>query len=290
MGRDKPCPYKCDWLQIETETMPPQLSLSNKVFVIIGGTSGLGRSAALACVQAGGKVVIVGRDEAKIADTLKEIGEGAEAVQGDASDPQVAARAVQQAVDSFGAFDGLYHVAGGSGRRFGDGPLHEITDEGWAKTLDLNLSSLFYSNRAAAQELLKSGKSGSILNMGSVLGSYPSPEYFTTHAYATSKAAIVGLTRSAASYYASDGIRFNVIAPALVETPMAQRAVQNDEITQFIQSKQPLDGGRVGVPQDLDAAVVFFLSEASHFVTGQVLHVDGGWNVSEGRPTDWKKR
>ena len=91
-------------------------------------------------------------------------------------------------------FDALYHVAGGSGRAFGDGPLHEITDAGWDETLRFNLTSVFHSNRAATARFLEQQTGGSILNLGSVLGSSPSPRYFATHAYAAAKAAIVGLT------------------------------------------------------------------------------------------------
>src|SRR5205807_6594468 len=119
---------------------------------------------------------------------------------------------------------------------------------------------------------------GSILNMGSVLGFSPSPQFFSTHAYATAKAAIIGLTKSAASYYASKNIRFNVLAPALVATPMSARAQQDEGILDFIASKQPLDGGRIGKSSDFDAAAVYFLSEDSKFATGQVLAVDGGWS------------
>src|SRR5439155_7049325 len=110
---------------------------------------------------------------------------------GDAIDPAVAPRAIELALATFGGFHALYHVAGGSGRRMGDGPLHEITDAGWESTLNLNLTSLFYSNRAAVLQFLKQGSGGSILNMGSVLGFSPSPKFFATHAYATTKAAIL---------------------------------------------------------------------------------------------------
>jgi NAD(P)-dependent dehydrogenase (short-subunit alcohol dehydrogenase family) len=100
--------------------------------------------------------------------------------------------------------------------------------------------------------------------------------------YSATKAAIIGLTKAAAAYYASKNIRFNAIAPALVETPMSKRAVGDEQIRDFIHFKQPLDGGRVGTPGDLDEAAVFFLSDASRYVTGQVLAVDGGWSVTEG--------
>jgi NAD(P)-dependent dehydrogenase (short-subunit alcohol dehydrogenase family) len=118
--------------------------------------------------------------------------------------------------------------------------------------------------------------------MGSVLGFSPSPKFFSTHAYATAKAAIIGLTKSAAAHYAPQNVRFNVLAPALVATPMSQRAQGDEAILNFIKTKQPLDGGRIGQPSDLDSAAVFFMSDESKSVTGQVLAVDGGWCVTEG--------
>ena len=165
----------------------------------------------------------------------------------------------------------------------GDGPLHDLTDEGWRATLDLNLTSLFYSNRAAVRQFRAQKTGGSVLNMGSVLGWSPLPKYFSTHAYAAAKSAIIGLTKSCAAAYAAEGIRFNVLAPALVETPMARRAASDETILSFIKTKQPLHGGRIGQPGDLDAAAVYFLSDASRFTTGQVLAVDGGWCLSEGQ-------
>jgi NAD(P)-dependent dehydrogenase (short-subunit alcohol dehydrogenase family) len=123
----------------------------------------------------------------------------------------------------------------------------------------------------------------SILNIRSVLAWSPSPGFFATHAYAAAKSAVIGFTTSCAAYYASNNIRFNVIAPGLIKTPMSQRAQGDDEILKFIATKQPLDTGGFGMPSDLDAAVVYFLSDQSRFVTGQVLAVDGGWCVSEGQ-------
>lgn len=259
------------------------LSLDGRSIVIIGGTTGLGLSAAKACAAAGGKVVMVGRNADSAATAAEQLGESGSIHVGDATDPSTAVAAIEVAMKRHGRFDALYHVAGGSGRRFGDGPLHEITDEGVEKTLSLNLSSLILSNRAAAKAFLANGTSGAVLNMGSVLGSSPSPTFFTTHVYAAAKAAIPGFTKSCAAYYAKNNIRFNVIAPALVNTPMAQRAANDEKITKFIHTKQPLDGGRIGQPEDLDAAVVYLLSDAAKFVTGQVLHIDGGWSVSEGQ-------
>lgn len=259
------------------------LNLDKKSIVVIGGTSGLGLSAARAFLETGARVVIVGRDPAKVEAAEKELGRNVIGFTADASDPKSAPAAINIALGNFQRFDGLYHVAGGSGRRQGDGPLHEVTDEGWRYTIDENLTSMAYSNRAAIQQFLRQKSGGSVLNMGSVLGFSPSPHYFSTHAYATAKAAIIGLTRSAASYYAPAGIRLNVIAPALVATPMSQRAQSDADILAFVSTKQPLDGGRIGHASDLDGAAVYFMSDDSRFVTGQVLAVDGGWSVSEGQ-------
>jgi NAD(P)-dependent dehydrogenase (short-subunit alcohol dehydrogenase family) len=258
-------------------------ALAEQTVVIIGGTGGLGRSAALACRQAGANVVAVGRDSDHVTETDRALGAGGRAITGDATDPDTAVQAIECAKTTFGGCQGLYHVAGGSGRRFGDGPLHAVTDEGIDATLRLNLNSLIYANRAAVQHFREQGQGGVVLNMGSVLGFSPAPKWFATHIYAATKSAVVGFTKSCASYYAAEDIRFNVIAPALFETPMAQRAANDQQIQQYIHTKQPLDGGRIGQPQDADGTAVFLLSEASRFITGQVISVDGGWCVSEGQ-------
>ena len=258
------------------------MRLANKSLVIIGGTTGLGLSAAKAFVAEGARVVAVGRKPESVEAAQKELGASATVISGDACDASTAIHAIETSLRKFGSFHGLYHVAGGSGRKQGDGPLHEISDDGWAYTLNENLTSLFYSNRAAAQQFLKQGTGGTVLNMGSVLAFSPSTKFFSTHAYASAKAAIIGLTRSAAAYYSPRDVRFNVLAPALVATPMSQRAQSEEAILNFIKSKQPLDSGRIGQPADLDSAAVFFMSDESRFVTGQVLAVDGGWSVSEG--------
>jgi NAD(P)-dependent dehydrogenase (short-subunit alcohol dehydrogenase family) len=139
---------------------------------------------------------------------------------------------------------------------------------------------LFHTNRAATQYFLRAGHGGSIVNMASVLAYAPAPAHFATHAYAAAKAGVIGLTTSCAAYYAARDIRFNVVAPALVDTPMAQRAATDTNITAYIAHKQPLDGGRIGRPDDVDGAVIYLLSSESRFVTGQVIAVDGGWSVS----------
>lgn len=257
--------------------------LTDKTIVIVGGTSGMGISAARACCSEGAAVVLAGRDAGKAESAVASLGDRSRAVVGDAADPATAEACVRLAADAFGGMDGLYHVAGVSGRKWGDGPLHEIPDDGWEQTLRTNLSSVFYSNRAAIRAFLDAGRAGTILNMASVLGTSPSPRYFSTHAYATSKAGVIGLTQTAAATYADKSIRINALAPGLVDTPMARRAAEDEAIVEYVVTKQPLDGGRIGRPEDLDEAVVYFMSDASRFVTGQVLAVDGGWTVSEGQ-------
>jgi len=268
--------------QDKHRAMSARYDVDGLVVVVMGGTTGLGLSAAQALVANGARVVVTSRSEANVQAALDSLGPLARGFAADASLPGTAERAVALAVEAFGRLDALYHVAGGSGRSRGDGPLHEMTDEGLHYTLDLNLASLMTSNRAAVRQFMSQGGGGCIVNMGSVLGWSPSPEFFASHAYAAAKAGIIGFSKSIASYYAPQNIRVNVIAPALVETPMSQRAVGDEAILRFAAAKQPLDGGRVGVPEDVDGAALFLLSRAARFITGQVLAVDGGWTVTEG--------
>lgn len=257
--------------------------LQNKKIVIIGGTTGLGLSAAKAFIANGANVVVVGRNEESVVAAKNVLGTKAIGLSADATQEVTAINAINICVKEFGAFDGLYHVAGGSGRKMGDGPLHELTLEGWNKTIELNLTSLMLSNQAAVKKFLEIKRSGTILNMGSVLGYSPSPQYFSTHAYAAAKSAIIGFSKSIAAYYLKNNIRVNVIAPAVVETPMAQRAATDETILGFIKTKQPLDGGRIGRPEDADGLAVYFMSDQSKFTTGQIIAVDGGWSISEGQ-------
>src|SRR6266487_3652312 len=257
--------------------------IAGKNIVVIGGTTGIGLSAAKAFIEGGANVVVVGRNKEKVTEAKLELGKKADAISADATDPQTATNAINVCIKEFGSFDGLYHVAGGSGRKMGDGPLHELSLDGWNETLQLNLTSLMLSNQAAVKKFLELKKAGTILNMGSVLGFSPSPKYFYTHAYAAAKSAIIGFSKSVAAYYAKENIRVNVIAPAVAETPMAQRAANDETILSFIKSKQPLDNGRIGKPGDMNGLAIYFMSDQSSFTTGQVIAVDGGWSISEGQ-------
>jgi NAD(P)-dependent dehydrogenase (short-subunit alcohol dehydrogenase family) len=259
-------------------------ALFGKSIVVIGGTGGMGLSASKTFIEQGANVVAVGLSPENVQKAQEVLGNTAAlAIAGSATEENTAINAIEECIRRFGSFDGLYHVAGGSGRKFGDGPLHDMTVSGWEQTLNLNLTSLMLSNKAAVNYFIKNKKAGTILNMGSVLGYSPSPRYFVTHAYAAAKSAIIGFSKSIASYYATHNIRINVIAPALVETPMAKRAAEDEVILDFIHTKQPLEDGRIGKPEDLDGLAVYFMSDLSKFTTGQVIAVDGGWTITEGQ-------
>ena len=258
-------------------------ALIDKKLVIIGGTSGIGLSAARAFVKEGANIVLVGLDELTCNAAAKELGSAVTVVQADARQEGVAHEAILVCRQAYGGFNGLYHVAGGSGRKFGDGPLHEMTVEAWNRTFELNLTSLMLSNQAAVKAFMETGEGGSILNLGTQLGFHPSPRFFATHAYAAAKAAIEGFSRSIAAYYIKKGIRVNVILPGLVDTPMAARAAADASIQAYIKTKQPMDGGRMAHAEDFDGLAVYFMSDQSKFTTGQSIAVDGGWTLSDGQ-------
>jgi len=259
-------------------TIPVNSQLTRKRCLIVGGTTGIGLATARGFLAEGARVVIAGRSSEKGAAALAEL-PGAHFVAADASQESAVEALFERAIEVMGGLDVLYHVAGVSGRKFGDGSLHDCTDDGWRLTLDANLHSVFLTNRAVVRHWLAAKQPGAILNMASVLGISPSPRHFDTAAYAAAKGGIIALSRYAAARYARDKIRVNVIAPALIDTPMASRAVADDDVREFLRTKQPLSAGP-GAPEDCVGAAVFLCSDASSFVTGIVLPVDGGWCVS----------
>jgi NAD(P)-dependent dehydrogenase (short-subunit alcohol dehydrogenase family) len=236
--------------------------LHNKRCLIVGGTSGIGLAAAEHFRAEGARLVAAGLDTGL-----------------DATSPSQIGLLFTDAIRQLGGLDVLYHVAGSSGRKQGDGPLHECTDAGWQATIDANLKSVFLTNRAAIQLFLKQGTGGVILNMASVLAISPSPQHFDTIAYTAAKGAIIAMSRLAAARYAKDKIRVNVLAPGLIDTPMATRAVNDPDIAAFLRSKQPLGPGP-GTPEDCAGAAVFLCSDEARFITGAVLPIDGGWSVT----------
>jgi NAD(P)-dependent dehydrogenase (short-subunit alcohol dehydrogenase family) len=252
--------------------------------VLVTGSTGIAAAAARAVANEGGRVFVVSRTEEHARALAADI--GAEWRAADLAQEVEVDSVVGECVERFGRIDGVYNVAGISARQFGDGPLHEMTLEGWQASYANNVTSQMLVCRAAirqmlAQEPAANGQRGVILNMSSVLARHPSPEFFSTHAYAAGKGAIESLSRSAAAYYAAHGIRVNVIAPALVATPMSARAQTDDQIMDFVARKQPLLGGAL-TPDDLVGTALYLLSDDSRAVTGQVIDVDAGWAVTAG--------
>jgi NAD(P)-dependent dehydrogenase (short-subunit alcohol dehydrogenase family) len=258
--------------------------------LIVGGTSGIGLATARRFLDEGARVVVAGRSEQSVSEAL-----GVLAPRGPVWGEIVDIGAPDQVEGLFLAverhlgdrLDVLFHVAGISGRKAGDGPLHECDTLGWDTVMNTNARGLFLTNQAAVrrmrtQSVDEFGLRGTVLNMGSVLGWSPSPDFFGTYAYAASKGAIEAMTLNAAARYARDRIRFNLIAPALIDTPMAARAVGDPAIRAYLATKQPLAEGP-GTPDDCAEAALYLCESASRFVTGAVLNVDGGWCVSEGQ-------
>lgn len=199
----------------------------------------------------------------------------------DCADEQQVQSTIKQVVDKTGSIDVLFNIVGGSGRRFGDGPIDECTLEGFRKTLDLNLTTQFLLNKYVITEMLLNGKGGCIINTASVLGMVGGNEMFGTHTYAASKAAIIGMSRAMAIYYAKQNIRVNVIAPGLMETPMSLRALNDENILNYMDYKQPIYASKhkLGNPQAVAKAAEFLASPEADFITGIVLPVDGGWTA-----------
>ncbi|MGZ9161110.1 MAG: SDR family NAD(P)-dependent oxidoreductase [Candidatus Limnocylindrales bacterium] len=255
--------------------------------ILITGSTGIAAVTAERAAAESAHVFVVSRT-ADHARSLAERIDGAAWVAADLTDEAAVAAAIRAAVDRFGRIDGLFSVAGGSGRKFGDGPIHMVTAAAWEATAGLNLRTQVLVCAAVVRQMLDqppngSGTRGSILLMGSVTASDPAPELFATHAYAATKGAITALMTTMAATYAPSGIRVNVVAPSLTATPMARRAADDPAILAYARRKQPLAGPMLD-PDEVAKAAVFFLSDESRAVTGQLLKVDGGWSVTSVSP------
>jgi NAD(P)-dependent dehydrogenase (short-subunit alcohol dehydrogenase family) len=254
--------------------------LDHKVAVVTGGASGIGKATAVLFAQEGARVAIFDWDEANGQQAVEEIrSQGGTAIfaRADVSLAQEVEAAVKHTVEEFGRLDVIFNGAGLSGRKWGDGPTSECTEEAWDRVLAINLKSMFLGCKYAIREMLKIG-GGAIVNLSSVLGLVGGDEDFATHAYAASKGGIISLTRSIAAYYAPQQIRANVICPGLIATPMSRRAQTSEAIRARLSELQPLTGD-FGQPGDVAQAALYLASDHAKFVTGTVLTVDGGWTA-----------
>lgn len=257
--------------------------------IIVTGATGIAAASARRFTAEGATVVIISRTEASCRELTESIaadGGHASYVVADLTDGEAGSSATSAAIERLGRVDGLFNVAGGSGRRMGDGPLHTLTPEAWDATMRLNATSHVIASAPVLRAMLEQdadvdGQRGAIVNMGSVLATRPVPALFATHAYASAKGTIAALTVTSAAYYASHGIRINMVAPALTTSRMSARAAADASTQAFSQRKQPLSGGFVPA-EDIAEAALYLLGPESRAVTGQTLTVDGGWSVVDG--------
>jgi NAD(P)-dependent dehydrogenase (short-subunit alcohol dehydrogenase family) len=253
--------------------------LRDTVAIVTGAGSGIGRATAVLFARQGARVAVVDVNGEAGRDTVRQMdlpSVRAISVTADVSDSTQVEAAVKAVVSAFDAVDILVNVVGVSGRRWGDGPVHECTDEAWERLMAVNLRSVFLCCRSVIPLMLDRG--GSIVNVSSVLGLVGGDEDFATHAYAATRGGVISLTRSIASYYAAQRIRANVICPSLVATAMSRRAQESDHIRSRLSELQPLTGD-FGEPEDVAHAALYLASGEAKFVTGAVLTVDGGWTV-----------
>jgi len=257
---------------------------------LVTGSTGIGEAVAIALVEEGASVFVASRTADHARSLASRLAPRAHAgarigwAAADLTDDVAADEAVNATIAELGRIDGLFSVAGGSGRPFGDGPVDVLTADAFDRTIALNLRSHVLVASAVARRMLAQppaadGRRGSIVLVSSVLATHPVADLFATHAYAAAKGGILALATAMAAQYARAGIRVNVLAPGLTGTAMAARAAADPASAAFAARKQPLVGGLLD-PADVAPAAVFLLSDEARAITGQVIAVDGGWSVT----------
>jgi NAD(P)-dependent dehydrogenase (short-subunit alcohol dehydrogenase family) len=247
--------------------------LEDRVGIVTGGSKGLGEAMALALATAGANVVVVSRnleESQNVADTIaSQTGRKTLAMRVDVTVRADVDKMVEATVSTFGKIDVLVNNAGINIRK----PLQELTDEEWGRILEINLTGPMLCSRAAGKVMIEQ-RSGSIINLSSILGYVSIP---MRSAYSASKAGIIGLTKTLALEWASYNVRVNALCPGPFETPMNHVIFQNQEVAQYFKSRIPL--GRFAETKELAGPIIFLASDASSFVTGTTLLVDGGWTA-----------
>ena len=238
-------------------------ALDGKVALVTGSAGGIGSAIARVFAEEGAVVFGVDLQDADHTADLTEAEE--------------AEYAVRACLERHGRLDVVVNALGMSGRRWGDGPVDTCTEEAWNRVLDVNLKAIFLVCKYAVPQLLKAG-GGSIVNVSSVLGMVGGDEDWSTHAYAASKGGVIALTRAMAVTYAKRGVRANVICPAVIRTPQSRRVQEDPHLRERLKDLQPLTGD-FGEPEDVAQAALYLAGDASKFVTGVVLPVDGGWTA-----------
>ncbi|WP_017314218.1 SDR family oxidoreductase [Mastigocladopsis repens] len=247
-------------------------TFSGKVAVVTGGTSGIGKAAAIALAQAGAKVVVAGRRQAEGEETIRQI----QAIGGDgffvATDVSKEADVqalIEKTMAQYGRLDIAFNNAGVDQQTT---PLPEQTEATYDRIMDINVKGVWLSLKHEIPAMLKNG-GGAIVNTSSGLGLVGAAG---VPIYVASKHAVEGLTKSVALEYAKQGIRVNAVSPGLIQTEMFDRTVQtNTELMEYFKTTLPM--GRIGTPEEVVNAVLWLCSDAASFVTGQSLTVDGGY-------------
>jgi len=252
--------------------------LAGKVAIVTGGATGIGGAISCRLAEAGASVLISDIDAYLAAETaaaLKGRGHVCEGVRGDASSLVDAGSVVAAAVEVFGRLDILVNSAG----VYPLSSMLELSEAMWDTVMDVNLKGTAFHCRSAAEQMIREGHGGRIVNLASVTSMHPSPQQ--TH-YAASKAGIIMLTKGLALEWAPHGIAVNAVAPGFVETPgtrhLAQEIQAGSKTGRRIMARVPL--GRMCQPDEIAMAVLFLAGPASSYMTGSVMLVDGGFELS----------
>ncbi|MFH0964838.1 MAG: SDR family oxidoreductase [Planctomycetota bacterium] len=251
------------------------MRLEGKLALVTGAASGIGRETARLFAREGARVTAADMNEEGLAETAAPLPEIL-TERMDAGDAADVARAFRAASARMGGLDILVCAAGVVGSKYGDGPAGECTEEAWDHVLNVNLKGVWLCCREAIP-LMQARGGGSIVNVSSITAVNPPTEFFRSHAYMTSKGAVITLTRCIAAYYGKDDIRANAIAPGMIDTPMSKRMQGIPEIMEFLRGRQPL--GQLGTASDVARAALYLASDESRFTTGTLLPVDGGWSA-----------